>query len=326
MQPSLQKAAFLLGVNYPWLHYGEDFGSTIRGHNGVSLPEHQKLLSEDFVRIRDSGAEIVRWFLFADGRAGFAADRGVAGKPDEFLFQDVAALLNLAEQHQLRLCFSLIDFLWLQDHTKQLEKHPHQALLHFAAGRESFLLHVLIPLFLEFSAHRGLFAWEIANEPEWAIREFRRTATAQMRFADLRVYAAEIAKAAQEFGKVPVTLGSARLMWVRAWSEIGLDFYQAHYYPSAERDAGGNLATQLAALPELDKPLWLGELPAQDPGAAEYSLETALRVCFEAQLYGAAVWRWTAPEQTGTDVPLGQVQAAALRSWIDQARAKAIRA
>jgi hypothetical protein len=114
-------------------------------------------------------------------------------------------------------------------------------------------------------------------------------------------------------------------MWVRAWSEIGLDFYQAHYYPSAERDAG-DLATQLAALPELDKPLWLGELPAQDPGSPEYSLETALRVCFEAQLYGAAVWRWTGSEQMGTDFPLGQVQAAALRSWIDQARAKAIRA
>jgi hypothetical protein len=318
MPPALKKPPFLLGVNYPWLHYGEDFGSVGHSHNGVSLPEHQKLLREDFARIRESGAQIVRWFLFADGRAGFAVDRGVASKPDELLFQDVAALLRLADQHELKLCFSLIDYLWLQDHGTERDKNPHHGLLHFAAGRESFLHRVLIPLFREFSGQRALFAWEIANEPEWAIREFHRNPAAKMRFADLRVFAAEIAKAAQEFGQVPATLGSARLMWVRAWSEIGLDFYQAHYYPSAERDARGDLKTHLSALRELDKPLWLGELPAKDSGAPEYSLGNALQVCFEAQLYGAAVWRWTAPEPAGSDVSLGQVQPAALRSFIDQ--------
>ena len=326
MPPSLKNPPFLLGVNYPWLNYGEDFGATIHGHKGVSLPEHQKLLHEDFLRIQESGAEIVRWFLFADGRSGFSENGGVAGKPDDFLFQDVAALLKLAERHKLKICLSLIDYLWLQEHSAQREKHAHHSLLQFAAGRESFLLRVLIPLFREFSGHSGLFAWEIANEPEWAIREFHRNAVARMRFAELRAFAAEIAKAAQEFGKVPVTLGSARLMWVRAWSKIGLDFYQAHYYPSAERDASGDLAAQLAILPELDKPLWLGELPARDPGAPGYSLETALHVCHDAGLYGAAVWRWSAPELTGTDVAIGQVQAVALRSWLDQARDKALRA
>jgi hypothetical protein len=249
MPPSLKKPSFLLGVNYPWLHYGEGFGATIHGHKGVGLPEHQKLLHEDLLRVRESGAEIVRWFLFADGRGGFSENGGVADKPDDFLFQDVAALLKLAGKHQLKICFSLIDYLWLQERGAKREEHAHRSLLQFAAGRESFLLRVLIPLFREFSGHPGLFAWEIANEPEWAIREFHRNAVARMRFAELRVFAAEIAKAAREFGKVPVTLGSARLMWVRAWNEIGLDFYQAHYYPSAERDAGGDLPTQLAALP-----------------------------------------------------------------------------
>jgi len=51
--------------------------------------------------------------------------------------------------------------------------------LQFAAGREGFLHRVLIPMFREFREHPGLFAWEIANEPEWAIREFHRQPAAK---------------------------------------------------------------------------------------------------------------------------------------------------
>ena len=30
---------YLLGVNYPWLNYGHDFGTTAWGHDGVSSPK-----------------------------------------------------------------------------------------------------------------------------------------------------------------------------------------------------------------------------------------------------------------------------------------------
>jgi hypothetical protein len=73
-----------------------------------------------------------------------------------------------------------------------------------------------------------------------------------------------------------VTLGSARLDWVRAWSELGLDLYQAHYYPEQDDSGKLGLPEQLASLPPLDKPLWIGELPARDDSAAGYSLEAAL--------------------------------------------------
>ncbi|HEX8872775.1 MAG TPA: hypothetical protein VF758_08420, partial [Candidatus Acidoferrum sp.] len=250
---------FFLGVNYPWLNYARDFGQSPSGHDGVSLPRMQQRIAQDFARIRECGATVVRWFLFGDGRGGFLTEKGIPRKPDPFLFPDVAAALQLAERFEVKLCFSLIDFLWLQEHGKANPQNPQSQVLQFAAGREGFLEDVLIPLFTEFRAHPALFAWEIANEPEWAIREFHRDAKAKFHFADFRAFAEEIAQAVHDFAGVPVTLGSARLMWLRAWTELGLDLYQAHYYPATERDTGAGLAAQLAKLSALDKPLWLGE-------------------------------------------------------------------
>jgi hypothetical protein len=231
------------------------------------------------------------------------------------LFTDVRAALELATRCDLKLCFSLIDYFWLQDRTGKPVEHANEQVLQFAAGREAFLHRILIPMFREFRAHPALFAWEIANEPEWAIREFHRQPAAKMHYADFRAFAEEIAQAVHEFADVPVTLGSANLAWVRAWSELGLDFYQAHYYPVQDRSGKSGLAKQLTCLPLLDKPLWLGELPATDDEASLYSLKRSLTECRDAGLLGAAVWRWTAPEKTGTDAHLGSVDPKILSAW-----------
>jgi len=314
---------FSLGVNYPWRNYGEDFGRTPLRYVGVNLPETQNAIAADFAEIHDAGASVVRWFLFADGRGGFLADNGVPRAPDDSLFADVGAALQLAQRCELKLCFSLIDFLWLQDHTGTRDPQPNDHVLHFPAGREAFLLNVLIPLFKEFCGHPALFAWEIANEPEWAIPEFNRDPAAKLHLADFRAYAKEIAQAIKEFARVPVTLGSARLMWVRAWSELPLDFFEAHYYPSTEKETNASLAQQLADLAALDRPLWLGELPARDTSGADYSLTGALDQCRAAGLCGAAVWRWTKPEAQGSDVAIGQVDPAQLLAWSGSERADA---
>ncbi len=314
MQPSTN-ARFFLGVNYPWRNYGQDFGRVGSEHLGISLPEAREAIARDFAEIRDTGTTVVRWFLFGDGRGGFLSEKGVPQKPDDMLFADVAAALELARVHQLQLCFSLIDFLWLQEHAGKRTAHSHEHVLHFAAGREAFLQTVLIPLFREFRGHPALFAWEIANEPEWAIHQFHAAREAKLKFADFRAYAEEIARAVQEFAEVPVTLGSARLMWVRAWSEVGLDYYQAHFYPAGEAETRRGLAQQLAALAPLDKPLWLGELPARDVSRPHYSLLEALATCRRAGLSGAAVWRWTEPQSHGGDHSIGRVNPADLIAW-----------
>jgi len=314
--PTTSPTPFLLGVNYPWLDYAEDFGGSARGHLGVSSPEKSKVVTADFARMRDCGVRVVRWFLFGDGRGGFVSQNGIPRTADEFLFKDVSAALQLAKDNEIKLCISLIDFLWLQDREPPQSAGQNNRVLQFAAGRAGFLQNVLIPLFREFHGHASLFAWEVANEPEWAIHEFCRVPTAKMHLADFRAFATEIVRAIHEFGGAAATLGSARLLWVRAWSGLHLDFYQAHYYPSAELDGNANFRQQLSSARALDKPLWLGELPARDLSASDYSLVGALNICRDAGLCGAAIWRWTKPEETANDADIGCVEPAALQTWL----------
>jgi hypothetical protein len=316
---------FLLGVNYPWLHYGEDFGLCGERHDGVSLPVHQRQLANDFAAMRDCGISVVRWFLFADGRAGFLCEKGIPTAPDAFLLKDIDTALQLAARAGLKLCFALFDYLWLQK--KPTSAHPqlHSRVLHSASARESFLERVLLPIFREFRAHPALYAWDIVNEPEWAIREFHPISFAKMRLADFLPFAHKIVQAVHEFTAVPVTLGSARLSWLRAWSALDLDILQAHYYPSIGIRREPVLLRQLHSLASLDKPLWLGELPAHFPSSKSYSLEKALTVCDDAGLCGAAIWRWTTPTSEGTDIEVGTISPNTLQSWIVAKRDSGLR-
>ena len=311
---------FLLGVNYPWLDYAEDFGCGPRGHLGVSSTEKYERVKRDFADMRACGVRVVRWFLFGDGRGGFSSKNGIPRRPDEFLLKDVAAALQLAQAYELQLCFSLIDHLWLQDRELARTAEPHERVLQFAAGREALLQYVLLPLFTAFREHPALFAWEVANEPEWAIREFHRDPAAKLPYADFRAFAAEVVKAIHEYGRASATLGSARLLWLRAWSELQLDFYQAHYYPSTERDLRQSLPQQLSGLRSIDKPLWLGEIPAHDTFDPGYSLEGVLTECLIHKLHGAAVWRWTKPEAAGSDTMIGSVEPVVIQTWLASQR------
>jgi hypothetical protein len=317
--PAPAPGEFVLGVNYPWVNFGQDFGRSPWGARGASTPDTRAVIAGDFERIRRTGVRLVRWFLLCDGRSGLVTDQGIPTGPDDLLFKDVAAALDLAQQAGLRLCFPLLDSRWLQDRGEAASSLPNQEVLKYPAGRDALLDRVLIPLFQEFRAHPALWAWEIANEPEYAIREFMPIPEAGLGFSDFKAFARDIALAAHEISQAEVTLGSARLLWLRAWSDLGLDFYQVHYYPKAELDQDAGLAAQLNALqPQeaLDRPLWLGELPAQDPATPGYSLETALDACKAAGLLGAGVWRWRQPESGGADGPYGTADPGTLRDWL----------
>jgi len=320
--PSIDPQEFLLGVNYPWVNYGQDFGRNPwgTGTDGVSSNSSiRSAIANDFSQIKAAGVTLVRWFLLCDGRSGLTVSNGIPTGPDDLLFADVAAALELAQQFGLRVCFSLLDFLWMQSRGQEAAGLPNQDVLKFPVGREALLQTVLIPLFTQFRGHPALYAWEIANEPEWAISDFVASPKAQMKLDDFFAFAQEVCDAIREYSQAPVTLGSARLRWVRAWSDLALDFYQAHFYPSTEGGQNADLATLLNDLnpqENLDQPLWLGELPAQTPVTPSYALGAALDTCKAAGLSGAGVWRWRPPEPGGGDQSFGSADPLFLRDWL----------
>ena len=122
-------SVFALGVNYPWLNYAHDFGASPTGHFGLSLGESREVVERDFAEIRETGASVVRWFLFGDGRSGFLSENGIPLRADSLLLKDTAALLAIAERFDLKVCLSLIDYLWLQDHGDQQSIHANERVL-----------------------------------------------------------------------------------------------------------------------------------------------------------------------------------------------------
>src|SRR5690349_4575561 len=57
-----------VGVNYPWVDYGWDFGAGPPDWNGGrTSPRWFDRLDADLERFRELGITVVRWFILADG-------------------------------------------------------------------------------------------------------------------------------------------------------------------------------------------------------------------------------------------------------------------
>jgi hypothetical protein len=121
----------LVGINYPWLRCGWDFGAPPPDYG--PRPALAEVVERDFVRLRAAGVEVVRWFVLADGfnygtgalapqrDGGDFRFRAEARLEPAFLL-DFEALLALCARSRLRLLPVLIDFHWgfagLDRHTR----------------------------------------------------------------------------------------------------------------------------------------------------------------------------------------------------------------
>ncbi len=106
-----------VGINYPWLHCGWDFGPEPPGY-GPRITRAE--LCADLTRLAQAGVSIVRWFVLADGfsygvgeqapqreRSGFRFEAGA--ELDPAFLDDFAALLALCAELGLQLLPVLID-------------------------------------------------------------------------------------------------------------------------------------------------------------------------------------------------------------------------
>lgn len=109
----------LVGINYPWLRCGWDFGAAPPGYGART--GMAATVAHDFQRLRAAGASVVRWFILADGfsygTGAHAPERVAAAwhfsaEPalEQAFLDDFEALLRLCAEFQLRLLPVLLDF------------------------------------------------------------------------------------------------------------------------------------------------------------------------------------------------------------------------
>ena len=308
------------GINYPWTrfegraNYGCDFGSNRWGtHTGVSV--NAAAVRDDFAAIASAGVDVVRWFVFTDGRGGLDWN-GTCGSLDgiePLFFDDMDAACDIAAGAGVRLCLVLLDFLWFDDPHRRLQLLDRE-------GRSRFVDRVLDPFLDRYGCSEAIQSIDLINEPDWITAELatdpRRAAWPLER---LRRLCSLMAQRIRARSTIALTLGGGRVSHVREWDHASydLDFIQVHTYPDVRVPGpdGALLETRAEEL-GVGRPVLIGEFPPdprQHPPShlsPAYSIADYLQRASAGGYLGA--WPWSFQ---GTDA-FGSVDLAALRNAI----------
>jgi len=286
---------YLLGVNYPWLNYGHDFGTTAWGHDGVSMETSSKQIDDDFAYLKSQGVHVVRWFLFGDCRAAPEFDaRGKVTGFDKYFYPDLDAALAIAQKHDIYLILVLLDF-HLADKSKQVSNVQlggRSEMITDPAMRQSFLDIALRPLLERYGKNRNIIAWEVMNEPEGAmIIPGGKWVEKSVSTADMESFVRDVVEYIHTYSSQHATLGSASRRWLRYWRNSKLDFYQYHYYDKMESKYPLDYPyTNL----NLDKPCIVGEFPTKNTNR---TMTQYLDIIWKNDYAGALAWSHRAGDE-----------------------------
>lgn len=254
---------FTVGANLPWIAYGGDFGANAwRPAGGVHTRVDELIRALD--RTAATGVRRLRWFMLCDGRAGirFASDGTPLGLDDSF-YPDVDAALTAAADREIEIMFVLLDFLWCAParEVAGVRLGGRGDVLQYAEKRAALLEHVVTPILERYGRSPQIFAWDIINEPEWTTCSLgARCRQACVALHAMREFVRAAAALVHHHTVQPVTVGSASAHWLEEWRDLGLDFYQTHWYEHLESRAP--LARPVRDL-GLDRPVLLGEFPSR---------------------------------------------------------------
>lgn len=193
---ALRGTTMLVGINYPWVDYGWDFGDPPAAWIAAeSLPARReakrKKIEEDFRLFAAQGIFAVRWFLLADGLSygmgeyaprriggGWAFDPLPAGHAFHTrLIDDFDFVLLVCRKYDLKLLPSLIDFHWCRQGMPAggnpgIIKGGRYDIVRDPQKRLAFFDRILDPLLESSTQYRdSIYAWELVNEPEWVVRK-----------------------------------------------------------------------------------------------------------------------------------------------------------
>jgi mannan endo-1,4-beta-mannosidase len=280
---------FVVGANLPWLSYGGDFGTNAwHPDGGVARPGQRAHLRHVLSALADEGVSVVRWFMLCDGRAGLVDDprSGLPGL-DDFVFRDGDAAVEELERAGLSAMFVLFDYRWFRpaQAVGGVQTGGRGPLAADLALRTHLFGGVLDPLLDRYGRHPAVAAWDVINEPEWAIRRIRIPSPAcNVSRTAMRAFIRDTVTLIHHRTAHAATVGSASTRTLALVHDLDLDIYQAHWYDHL--DARAPLDRPISTL-GLDRPILLGEFPTRGSARAPADILAAARLAGYA---GAFSW------------------------------------
>lgn len=298
------KLRFMYGINYAWHHFGSDFGGNAAWMQpGVS--ENPAVASE-LEELANHGVSVVRWWVFPDFRGdgvSFDTDDQPLGLGGSALV-DLERALALAEEHDLYLMLTLFSFDNFRPTRDEdgVRARSIRPLVVDTAKRKVLLDRVVRPFAKAAAAspHADrLIAWDVINEPEWAITgdslhgddpvfdpnpELEALSHAQM-----ESFLADTIGVLRAESEALVTVGATAMKWRSAWSKLDLDFYQFHIYDWVNMFWPYDRSPAEYGVD--DRPVVMGEYPTAGLSGVDYGVLTTS--WFDNGYAGALSWSYT---------------------------------
>lgn len=311
------KRRFVYGVNYAWRHFAGDFGGIAAwGQTGVAADRAS--YRADLQRMHDHGASVIRWWMFPDFRGDgilFDGDENPTGLGATTL-DDLAAALELAAETDVYLMLCIFSF---DNFRPSREEYgvsiPGIApLVRDAARRSGLLERVVRPLARAAQAdphHDRLIAWDVINEPEWAMtgpspygdEDYDPNAELEaVTHAQMETFVAETIAVLRAESEALVTVGGAAWKWAHAWTRVDLDFYQIHMYDWINRWWPYSNPPSTYGL--TDKLVVMGEFPMGDLTAG-VTYDMVIDSWWGNGYAGALSWMYDGADEASLDLVAG---------------------
>lgn len=213
------------------------------------------------------------------------------------LLADIEAALEIAKEVGVHLQLTIFSFDTLSNicyHSSVGKKEAcYRTLSTYMADtskRAAMMEKIIKPIAkaVEASPNRDrMHSWDVVNEPEWSIgtrvetkdANGNVTATNQQEsdgygdekfeaarsditpapFKQYEAFVREVVTTLHAHSTAPVTVGGAAIKWAKAWSNVGLDFYNFHWYGWV--DDWFPYDRPLSQYGVTDKPVMMGEFP-----------------------------------------------------------------
>jgi hypothetical protein len=254
------------GVNLPWLDYGGDFGANAWRRTGGLSTRDLTPLHHALDQAAAAGAEVVRWFVGCDGRAGFLTD--AAGHPvalQPVVLDDMDTALRVLAARRLKMMPVLFDFTWTRPArvVNGVQLGGRAPVLRDPVARHR-LWSAVDSLLVAFGTHPQIAWWDVWNEPEWMCTPsplpWRRLSRGLVRRC-----LHELVLHVRWHARQPITVGLASARGLSLCRDLDLDLLQVHWYDHLER------RSPLAPLPQAPwsrAPVLLGEFPTRGSARA----------------------------------------------------------
>jgi hypothetical protein len=296
----------MYGVNYAWHTFAGDFGG-IQAWNQKGVSE-EPLVASELAMMASQGVNVIRWWLWPDFR-GDGVSFDAAGNPSGLggsAIADIARALELAEQHDLYIMFTLFSFDNFRPTRSEgtLEVPSLAPIVLDDAKRKLLMDNVVAKLATAVAASphaKRVISWDVINEPEWAISgpslyggdpEFDpMDELTTVTHAQMETFARDVITTLRAHSDALISVGGTAIKWRHAWSKLDTDYHQFHIYdwvnefwPYSQTSASYGLD---------DKPVVMGEFPLAGLSGVSYPM--LLESWYANGYAGALGWAYTDP-------------------------------